>query len=44
MSVDQNEVHPQPDIVLVHGAWVEGSSWTSACESCCNGDGDISGS
>ena len=29
MSTDQNEMHTRPNIVLVHGAWAEGSSWSS---------------
>jgi pimeloyl-ACP methyl ester carboxylesterase len=32
MSMDQNEVHAQPNIVLVHGAWADGSSWSSVIE------------
>jgi pimeloyl-ACP methyl ester carboxylesterase len=28
----QNEMHPRPNIVLVHGAWAEGSSWSSVIE------------
>jgi pimeloyl-ACP methyl ester carboxylesterase len=32
MSVDQNEMHPRPNIVLVHGAWADGSSWSSVIE------------
>jgi pimeloyl-ACP methyl ester carboxylesterase len=32
MSIDQNEMHPRPNIVLVHGAWAEGSSWNSVIE------------
>jgi pimeloyl-ACP methyl ester carboxylesterase len=32
MSMDQNEMHPQPSIVLVHGAWADGSSWSSVIE------------
>ena len=32
MSIDQNEMHPRPNIVLVHGAWAEGSSWSSVIE------------
>jgi pimeloyl-ACP methyl ester carboxylesterase len=32
MSMDQNEMHPRPNIVLVHGAWAEGSSWSSVIE------------
>ena len=32
MSTDQNEVHPRPNIVLVHGAWADGSSWSSVIE------------
>jgi pimeloyl-ACP methyl ester carboxylesterase len=30
--MDQNEMHPRPNIVLVHGAWAEGSSWSSVIE------------
>jgi pimeloyl-ACP methyl ester carboxylesterase len=29
MSMDQNEMQPRPNIVLVHGAWADGSSWGS---------------
>src|SRR4051795_8408813 len=29
MSTDHNEMHPRPNIVLVHGAWADGSSWSS---------------
>jgi pimeloyl-ACP methyl ester carboxylesterase len=32
MSMDQNQTHPRPNIVLVHGAWAEGSSWSSVIE------------
>ena len=32
MSMDQNGMHPRPNIVLVHGAWADGSSWSSAIE------------
>jgi pimeloyl-ACP methyl ester carboxylesterase len=32
MSVAQNEAHPRPNIVLVHGAWAEGASWSSVIE------------
>jgi pimeloyl-ACP methyl ester carboxylesterase len=32
MSMDQNEMHPRPNIVLVHGAWADGSSWGSVIE------------
>jgi pimeloyl-ACP methyl ester carboxylesterase len=32
MSMDQNETHPRPNIVLVHGAWADGSSWSSVIE------------
>jgi pimeloyl-ACP methyl ester carboxylesterase len=32
MSVDQNEMHPRPNLVLVHGAWADGSSWSSVIE------------
>jgi pimeloyl-ACP methyl ester carboxylesterase len=32
MSIDQNEMHPRPNIVLVHGAWADGSSWSSVIE------------
>ena len=32
MSLDQNELHPRPNIVLVHGAWADGSSWSSVIE------------
>jgi pimeloyl-ACP methyl ester carboxylesterase len=30
--MDQNEIHPRPNIVLVHGAWADGSSWSSVIE------------
>jgi pimeloyl-ACP methyl ester carboxylesterase len=32
MSIDQNEMQPRPNIVLVHGAWADGSSWNSVIE------------
>jgi pimeloyl-ACP methyl ester carboxylesterase len=32
MSMDQNEMHVRPNIVLVHGAWADGSSWSSVIE------------
>jgi pimeloyl-ACP methyl ester carboxylesterase len=32
MSANQNEMHPRPNIVLVHGAWADGSSWSSVIE------------
>jgi pimeloyl-ACP methyl ester carboxylesterase len=32
MTVDQNEMRARPNIVLVHGAWAEGSSWSSVIE------------
>src|ERR1700716_1244479 len=32
MSTDQNGVHALPNIVLVHGAWADGSSWSSVIE------------
>ena len=32
MTMDQNEMHPRPNIVLVHGAWAEGSSWSTVIE------------
>jgi pimeloyl-ACP methyl ester carboxylesterase len=32
MSMDQNEMRSRPRIVLVHGAWAEGSSWSSVIE------------
>jgi pimeloyl-ACP methyl ester carboxylesterase len=32
MSLDQNEMHPRPNVVLVHGAWADGSSWSSVIE------------
>jgi pimeloyl-ACP methyl ester carboxylesterase len=32
MSMDHNEMPPRPNIVLVHGAWAEGSSWSSVIE------------
>ena len=30
--MDQNETHQRPNIVLVHGAWADGSSWSSVIE------------
>jgi len=30
--MDRNEMHRRPNIVLVHGAWAEGSSWSSVIE------------
>ena len=32
MSMDQNEMHARPKIVLVHGAWADGSSWSAVIE------------
>jgi hypothetical protein len=32
MSIDQNRTHPRPNIVLVHGAWADGSSWSSVAQ------------
>ena len=32
MSINHNEMYPRPNIVLVHGAWAEGSSWSSVIE------------
>jgi pimeloyl-ACP methyl ester carboxylesterase len=32
MSTDQHEMHARPSIVLVHGAWADGSSWSSVIE------------
>jgi pimeloyl-ACP methyl ester carboxylesterase len=32
MSMDHNEMQPRPNIVLVHGAWADGSSWSSVIE------------
>jgi pimeloyl-ACP methyl ester carboxylesterase len=32
MSTDQNEVHAAPNIVLVHGAFADGSSWSAVIE------------
>ena len=32
MTMDQNEMRPRPNIVLVHGAWADGSSWSSVIE------------
>jgi pimeloyl-ACP methyl ester carboxylesterase len=32
MSMDQSELQARPNIVLVHGAWADGSSWSSAIE------------
>jgi pimeloyl-ACP methyl ester carboxylesterase len=30
--MDQNEMQARPNIVLVHGAWADGSSWSSVIE------------
>src|SRR5258705_69961 len=32
MSIDQNGMHRRPNVVLVHGAWADGSSWSSVIE------------
>jgi pimeloyl-ACP methyl ester carboxylesterase len=32
MSIDQHEMHHRPSIVLVHGAWADGSSWSAVIE------------
>jgi pimeloyl-ACP methyl ester carboxylesterase len=32
MSIDQNAMRARPNIVLVHGAWADGSSWSSVIE------------
>ena len=32
MSTDHYEIHSRPNIVLVHGGWVDGSSWSSVIE------------
>jgi pimeloyl-ACP methyl ester carboxylesterase len=32
MSMDQNEMRARPNIVLVHGAWADGSSWSAVVE------------
>jgi len=32
MSIDQNEMRFRPNVVLVHGAWADGSSWSSVIE------------
>ena len=32
MSMDPHEMHARPNIVLVHGAWADGSSWSSVIE------------
>jgi pimeloyl-ACP methyl ester carboxylesterase len=32
MSTDQNEMHALANIVLVHGAWADGSSWSGVIE------------
>ena len=32
MSMDQPEMHTRPNIVLVHGAWADGSSWSPVIE------------
>jgi pimeloyl-ACP methyl ester carboxylesterase len=31
--MDQNDMQARPNIVLVHGAWADGSSWSSVIES-----------
>jgi pimeloyl-ACP methyl ester carboxylesterase len=33
MSLDQDEMHRRPNVVLVHGAWADGSSWSLVIES-----------
>jgi pimeloyl-ACP methyl ester carboxylesterase len=30
--MDQNRTHSRPNLVLVHGAWADGSSWSSVIE------------
>src|SRR3954466_12808418 len=32
MSIDRNEMHSRPHVVLVYGAWADGSSWGSVIE------------
>src|ERR1700742_3839220 len=32
MSTEQNAMHARPNVVLVHGAWADGSSWSSVIE------------
>src|SRR6202051_4313026 len=32
MSTDQTEMHALPNIVPVHGAWADGSSWSAVIE------------
>ena len=32
MSTDQSETRARPNIILVHGAWADGSSWSSVIE------------
>jgi pimeloyl-ACP methyl ester carboxylesterase len=32
MSMNQAEMQPRPNIILVHGAWADGSSWSSVIE------------
>jgi pimeloyl-ACP methyl ester carboxylesterase len=32
MSMDQSELQARPNIVLVHGAWADGSSWSPVIE------------
>lgn len=32
MSMNQHEMHPRLNIVLVHGAWADGASWSSVIE------------
>src|ERR1700747_3178273 len=32
MSMEKNRTKPQPNVILVHGAWADGSSWSSVIE------------
>ena len=32
MSMNQDEMRARPNIVLIHGAWADGSSWSSVIE------------
>ena len=32
MSIDHDEMRPRPNVILVHGAWADGSSWSSVIE------------
>ena len=32
MSMDQHEMNTRPNIVLIHGAWADGSCWSGVIE------------